>query len=150
VNAGTFHQIDAVNTEVQKDIAENGGAYVWANRSMHVSAWSLEAAGAVYAWGALGGSQAGIGVKLGGEKGAHFLAGAGGRGILEWIHGIGPRGHMWIVQYGRTAGTGVEGYYCVTGIPILSATNALTVSSGYNCLTVALKVILRGLVPSFF
>ena len=58
VNAATFHQIGSLNNRVNRDIAQNGGLYQAANVSMHVGAYSLEAAVALEAAGATSSSGA--------------------------------------------------------------------------------------------
>ena len=58
LNAVTFHQIDAVDTRVDKWVAQNGGAYKVANGAAHVGAYAGMAAGGLAA--------AGINVTIGG------------------------------------------------------------------------------------
>jgi RHS repeat-associated protein len=147
-NAATFHQIDSLNNYVNRTIAENGGAYQAANVSMHVGAYALEAAGALYIAGAAGAPTAGVGVT--GTSTAEGCANV----HVSW--GIATRGGSIVWRGGYRDGVFVErafstpGYWnSLTGIPVLNsaavAEAPLVSCFGRGiCLTTAVNAILRG------
>lgn len=151
-NAATFHQIDSLNNYVNSVVEQGGGLYQVANVSMHVGAYSLEAASVLYVWGAFLPTY-GVGVGPGaavseGGTGIHIIYGAAEPGgAMVWNHAVG--GGLceggWVIGASQSV---VEGmWFTVEGIPIISATGVTSMELGVgNCFVTAVVAYGRGWV----
>lgn len=148
-NAATFHQIGSLNNYVNGVVEQGGTLYSVANVSMHVGAYSLEAAGAIYVWTLAGGGTAGIGVTTEGGSAANVH--------VSWAVAT-ENGLVWRGAYGTVnssrvfieSASGTPGFWTsLTGIPVLNSAAvanapAVTCFGGSICSTSAVNAIFRG------
>jgi RHS repeat-associated protein len=157
-NAATFHQIPALNGHVNQVIADNGGSYQVANVSMHVGAYLLLAAGAVWAWSAVGLPTFNLGVSFSGPYGFHIIYGTSvvveGEVVTTWVGALGTElGSMWIVG---ASSEWIAASTTLTGIPILFPASVVPAAviagsrpDAYSCVTAAINAFIQGWVNPF-